>query len=300
MTVGSFHIPVMLEESMTFLSPHPRGIYLDCTVGGGGHARAIMERTDGQAFLIGLDLDPQAIAHAKEVLSPFAENVTLILENFARSKEIIERLQIKALDGLICDLGVSSWQLEQKERGFSFQTDADLDMRMNPGGDFTAADIVNKWREEELRDIFLRYEVPQAERLAKHIVKRRRIAPLHRTNDLLQMLKEMRYYTGRKMHPATLLFQALRITVNRELENLNLLLSQLPALLKEGGRCVFLAYHSLEDRLVKTALRNFSREGSFVLLTAKVQRPSWGEIKENPRAASALLRAAQKREQATR
>lgn len=290
----------MLEESMAFLSPRPDGIYLDCTVGGGGHARALMERTGGQAFLIGLDLDAQAIDHAREFLAPYGDKVTLVLENFARTGEILERLRVKNLDGLICDLGVSSWQLNHKERGFSFQADADLDMRMNPGGDLTAADVVNTWREEELRKIFLRYEVPQPERLAKVIAQKRRTHPLRRTGDLLLLLKEMRYSTGRSMHPATLIFQALRITVNRELENLNLLLSQLPALLKEGGRCVFLSYHSLEDRLVKNALRNFSREGSFVLLTPKVCRPPLHETRENPRAASARLRAAERKEQAAR
>jgi len=290
-----FHTPVMVPECLHFLSPGPGKIYLDCTLGGGGHSLAILEASDGKALVIGLDMDPEAISYARERLSPFGDNIILEEANFIRAGEILRKLNLKGVDGLICDLGVSSWQLEKGERGFSFQIEGPLDMRMNPRAGFTAADILNSWREDEISALLKKGEVPFASRIAREIVRFRVKKSFHTTQDLVNFLKELRLPFHRTMHPATLVFQALRIAVNRELENLNILLSSLPDLLKTEGKAVFISYHSLEDRLIKNAFRIFEENGTFRILTKKVIRPSEDEVKQNPKSRSAKLRAAERR-----
>jgi 16S rRNA (cytosine1402-N4)-methyltransferase len=290
-----FHNPVMVSECLHFLSPEPGKTYLDCTLGGGGHSLAILEATAGKALVIGLDMDPEAVSYSKERLSQFDGSVILKEANFIRAGEILKTLNVNAVDGLLCDLGVSSWQLEKEERGFSFQKEGPLDMRMNPKAGFTAADILNSWREDEILAVLKKGEVPLALRIAREIVRFRTKKSFHTTQDLVNFLRELRLPFRRTMHPATLVFQALRIAVNRELENLSILLSSLPDLLKPKGRAVFIAYHSLEDRLIKTAFRTFEQNGTFSVLTKKVVRPSEGEIAQNPRSRSARLRAAERR-----
>jgi 16S rRNA (cytosine1402-N4)-methyltransferase len=244
--------------------------------------------------LIGLDLDDQALTEAGARLAPFGERVTLVTANFARAGEVLARLGAGAVDGLLADLGVSSWQFDQRERGFTFAPDVPLDMRMNQSGQLTAAEILNRWRLDELQALFQRSEVPRSGRLAGAIVVQRRIAPFRTSTDLLRLLEGLGLANRRTFHPATLVFQALRLATNREQENLALLLSQLPALLKPGGRCVFLSYHSLEDRPVKQALREREADGSMHILTHRVVRPSEDEVRSNPRARSAKLRAAER------
>ncbi|MDI6869567.1 MAG: 16S rRNA (cytosine(1402)-N(4))-methyltransferase RsmH [Coprothermobacterota bacterium] len=290
-----FHNPVMVSECLHFLSPEPGKTYLDCTLGGGGHSLAILEATAGKALVIGLDMDPEAVSYSRERLSQFEGSVILKEANFIRAGEILKMLNVNAADGLLCDLGVSSWQLEKEERGFSFQKEGPLDMRMNPKAGFTAADILNSWREDEILAVLKKGEVPLALRIAREIVRFRTKKSFHTTQDLVNFLRELRLPFRRTMHPATLVFQALRIAVNRELENLSILLSSLPDLLKPKGRAVFIAYHSLEDRLIKTAFRTFEQNGTFSVLTKKVVRPSEGEIAQNPRSRSARLRTAERR-----
>lgn len=289
-----FHRPVMVAQCLEYLAPREGGLYLDCTVGGGGHAEALLVRAGAAARLIGLDLDDQALLEAGVRLTPFGERVTLIAANFARAGEVLARLGVGAVDGLLADLGVSSWQFDQRERGFTFAPDVPLDMRMNQSGQLTAAEILNRWRLDELQALFQRGEVPRSSRLAGAIVAQRRVAPFRTSTDLLRLLEGLGLANRRTFHPATLVFQALRLATNREQENLALLLSQLPALLKPGGRCVFLSYHSLEDRPVKQALREREADGSMHILTHRVVRPSEDEVRSNPRARSAKLRAAER------
>jgi 16S rRNA (cytosine1402-N4)-methyltransferase len=290
-----FHNPVMVSECLHFLSPEPGKTYLDCTLGGGGHSLAILEATAGKALVIGLDMDPEAVSYSRERLSQFEGSVILKEANFIRAGEILKMLNVNAADGLLCDLGVSSWQLEKEERGFSFQKEGPLDMRMNPKAGFTAADILNSWREDEILAVLKKGEVPLALRIAREIVRFRTKKSFHTTQDLVNFLRELRLPFRRTMHPATLVFQALRLALNRYLENLSILLSSLPDLLKPKGKAVFIAYHSLEDRLIKTAFRTFEQNGTFSVLTKKVVRPSEGEIAQNPRSRSARLRTAERR-----
>jgi 16S rRNA (cytosine1402-N4)-methyltransferase len=285
----------MVSETLNLLSPKEGNTYLDCTLGGGGHTLSILEATGGKARVIGIDMDPEAVAYSKERLSPFGEKVILKEENFIRAGEVLRELNIKGVDGIICDLGLSSWQLEDANRGFSFQKDGPLDMRMNPRGGFTAADILNSWREDEIFLVLKRGEVPFASRIAREIVRYRKWKSFQTSGDLANFIRQIKLPFKRTMHPATLIFQALRIAVNRELENLSILLSSLPDLLKPGGRAVLISYHSLEDRLVKNSFRIFEQNGTLKVLTKKVIRPTLEEVERNPRSRSARLRGAERR-----
>jgi 16S rRNA (cytosine1402-N4)-methyltransferase len=293
-TETPFHCPVMVQECLEFLQPREGGVYLDCTLGEGGHALAILEKTAGKASVIGMDLDGDALESARQRLKTYIDQVQLVHENFARIGEVLARLGVNTVDGLLCDLGVSSRQLDQGERGFSFQVDGPLDMRMNRNGNLTAADILNRWKEEELEAIFERGEVPGAHRLAKAVVGQRRSSPFRTTGDLVRFLDKNGLHNRRTFHPATLAFQALRLATNREPENLSMLLSQLPAVLSGAGRCVFLSYHSLEDRAIKRALRERELDGTLRLLVKKPLCPRPDEIRLNPRARSAKMRAAER------
>lgn len=285
----------MVSETLFLLSPGEGKTYLDCTLGGGGHTLAILEATGGKARVIGIDMDPEAIAFSKERLSPFGENVIIKEANFIRASEVLKELNIKGVDGIVCDLGLSSWQLENGDRGFSFQKDGPLDMRMNPRGGFTAADILNSWREDEIFLVLKKGEVPFASKIAREIVRYRKWKSFQTSADLANFIRQIKLPFRRTMHPATLIFQALRIAVNRELENLSMLLSSLPDLLRPGGRAVIISYHSLEDRLVKNSFRVFEQNRTFTILTKKVIRPTPEEVLRNPRSRSAKLRGAERR-----
>jgi 16S rRNA (cytosine1402-N4)-methyltransferase len=289
-----FHRPVMVAECVEFLRPRIGGVYLDCTLGGGGHAQAILKAAQGQATLVGLDMDPEAIRFARETLIANGGQVMLVEDNFARVREALTRIAVDRVDGLLADLGVSSHQLDNKGRGFSFQTGSPLDMRMNPDSTLTAGQILNEWPRDDLEALLQRGEVPGAARIAKSIVNARQKRKFVNSEDLLHLFYELHLPRRRSFHPGTLVFQALRLAVNRELENLSLLLSQLPLLLQPNGRAVFISYHSLEDRLIKQSFKELDRTGVCKILTGKVVRPTREEILQNPRSRSAKLRATER------
>ncbi len=278
---------------MQWLRVEPAGTYLDATVGTGGYSLEIARRlTTGR--LIGLDRDPQALDIARERLKEFEQRVTLVQANFSKIDEVTNRLRLQPLDGVVADLGVSSLQLDSRERGFSFRWAGPLDMRMGPDEPLTASEIVNQWPEKQLADLLYHYgEERDSRRIAKAIVRSR---PIRDTEHLATVVAGGSKARGRqKLHPATKTFLALRIAVNRESEELGQFLSRTPATLSPGGRWVILSYHSLEDRLVKHSFQRLAREGVLRILTKKVVRPSEQEVYENPRARSAKLRAAERK-----
>ncbi len=279
---------------MRWLRVVPEGVYVDATVGTGGHAVEIARRlTTGR--LVGLDRDAEALAVARERLAPFGERVILVQERFSRIDEVARQLRLPPLAGLLADLGVSSLQLERAERGFSFLRRGPLDMRMDRQQTLSADDLINRTGVEELAELLRRYgEEREARRIARAIVRAR---PIRDTEHLATVVAGARKAKGRqKLHPATKTFLALRIAVNRELEELEQFLDRAPATLAPGGRWVILSYHSLEDRRVKQAFRNWAAAGVLRVLTRKPVRPTPEEVESNPRARSARLRAAEKLE----
>lgn len=306
MTNAPGHEPVMLEECISALQVQRGGRYIDCTVGGGGHAAAILEESSPGGRLIGIDADPHAIRVAKGKLKPYGKDAILVNENFKYLENICTRHGFSPVNGVLFDLGMSSLQLEEAGRGFSFRQDSPLDMRFSDRQDLTAADIVNTYPEVELAQLLHRYGEEQRNRqIARCIVQRR---PLETTQELAQVVEQAVGGTRGRIHPATKTFQALRIAVNHELENLELALEQAVNLLGNGGRIVVISFHSLEDRLVKGFFR---REAQWCIcppgmpacicghtprlkvLSKKVFRPSPVEVQTNPRSRSARMRVAE-------
>ncbi len=291
--MNALHTPVLVEQVVRWLKIRPEGTYIDATVGLGGHALEIARQlTTGR--LIGIDRDPRALDIARERLREYERQVILVHSNFARIDEIAKGLKLPPADGVLADLGVSSMQLDSPERGFSFRAAGPLDMRMDPDELRTAAEIVNYWPEKELADLIYRYgEERNSRRIARYIVRAR---PIRDTEHLATVVAGARKARGRqKLHPATKTFLALRIAVNRELEELTQFLRRAPATLASAGRWVVLSYHSLEDRLVKHEFRRLAQESTIKVLTKKVVVPDPSEVRANPRARSAKLRAAERR-----
>ncbi len=303
------HRPVMLEEVLELLAVRPRGTYVDATVGLGGHAEAILVRLRGEGLLVGLDRDPQALQQARERLSSFS-NCLLFHANYHNLPHLLSREGLH-MDGCLLDLGVSSLQLDAPERGFSFRREGPLDMRMDTSSGLTAGELVNHAPLPELARIFRENgEEPRAERIARAIVQRRQRQPLETTLELAELVAEVaRAPRGGKIHPATRVFQALRIEVNRELAGLEPALEEIIDWLKPAGRLVVLGFHRLEDRIVKRVFRRASgkcvcfrpadscscpRRQRVSILTRRPLRPSPGELQQNPRARSARLRAVEK------
>jgi 16S rRNA (cytosine1402-N4)-methyltransferase len=304
-----YHAPVMLKEVLEVLQPEAGATYIDCTVGGGGHSIEIAKRIVPGGLLIGIDRDDDALKAASLRLEEFKNSVILEKGNFENLGEIAERLGVTKARGILLDLGVSSHQLDVPERGFSFRQDALLDMRMDAGEALTAAELVNTLSERELSDLIWKYgEDRWARRIAKFIVKRR---PVRTTGELAETIKAAVPVGARaeNIHPATRTFQALRIVVNRELESLQNGLESAIRLLESGGRICVLSYHSLEDRIVKETFLRFSGRCKcppglpictcgareiIHILTRRPISPTDAEVKANPRARSAKLRAAQK------
>lgn len=303
------HSSVMPEEVLECLRPQPGEVFVDGTVGGGGHARLILEATAPDGLLIGLDRDQEALKEAGRQLAPFGDRVLLRHGNFADADRILAELEITTVDGLLLDLGVSSFQLDTARRGFSFQSDAPLDMRMDTSAGMTAADVVNTLSPEELTRIFREYgEERYARRIARRIEKVRADGSLTTTRQLAELVRDAvpGGHVPSRIHPATRVFQALRIHVNAELDSLREGLRRSLALLKPGGRMAVISFHSLEDRIVKQFFRSeaktcvcppglpicaCNREPSVVLLARKGLKASETEIMANPRARSAVLRA---------
>lgn len=292
MSFAAAHTPVMLREVLEWLRVKPEGTYIDATLGAGGHSAAIAERlTSGR--LISLDRDAQALAMARERLKTFGAKVTVVQAPFSRIAEVARELGIPPADGVLADLGVSSMQLDQATRGFSFREAGPLDMRMNAEDELTADEIVNRWPERELADLLYREaDEHDSRRIARAIVKAR---PIRDTAHLATTVAGARKQWGRqKLHPATKTFLALRIAVNRELEELGQFLFRTPATMNSGARWVVLSYHSREDRLVKQAFQQGERAGTLRVLTKHVIQSSEEEIAANPRSRSAKLRCAER------
>jgi 16S rRNA (cytosine1402-N4)-methyltransferase len=294
------HLPVLLEEVLKVLDCRSGRVYVDGTVGGGGHSREILERSSPAGKVIGLDWDEEALERARKNLSPFAGRFELRRANYTDCKSVLESLSIPGVDGILLDLGVSSEQLESRDRGFSFRWDAPLDMRMSQETMTTAQDLVRKLPAAELETLLREFgEERWARRIARNIVRRRQKAPLRTTRELVEVIERSVPPQRRGIHPATRTFQALRISVNEELNNLEAFLADAPELLNPGGRLCIISYHSLEDRIVKNHFREWARgEGRknppFALLTPKPVVPSAEEISRNPRARSAKMRAIEK------
>lgn len=286
------HVSVLLGESLEYLAIRPDGTYVDATFGNGGHSQAILERlTTGR--LIALDQDPEAVARAAQIAHP---SLTFVQANFSELRRVLDDLQIESVDGVLFDLGVSSMQLDNAVRGFSFSKPAPLDMRMNPYAGRSAYDILTTASERELTDIFFHYgEERAARRIAHAIVERRASGKLPTTTtEFAQMIAGVVHRPGKRerIHPATRVFQALRIAVNDELDVLRDGLAAAVDSLRGAGRVVVISFHSLEDRIVKQAFRADER---LDILTKKPLVPGEQEMNENPRARSAKLRAAQRK-----
>jgi len=301
------HIPVLVEEVVEALNVAPGNRYVDCTLGGGGHASAILQRCQPSGELLGIDSDPEAIKLAQHNLYDYFESTILINANFSNLEQICTETGFAPVDGILFDLGLSSLQLGTAERGFSFQRNGPLDMRFNPDEKLTAADIVNKLPETKLAQLIRIYgEETFAERIARNIVQNR---PINDTAELAIIVTNSIGVHRGKIHPATKTFQALRIAVNRELEYLTSALEQTLNCLNSGGRLVVLSYHSLEDRIVKNFMLRESKaclcppdipecrchhEPKLQLITRNVIVPTDNEVEINPRSRSAKLRVAQR------
>ncbi len=308
------HDPVLLEETAAQLDLQPGAVVIDGTLGGGGHAARILERIGPRGILIGLDLDPDALAAARTRLSRFENQLLLFQSSFRKLDQVASECGQGAVDAVVLDLGVSSYQLDTPERGFRFSDDAPLDMRMDPTSPESASDLLARATVSELEGWFREYgEVRGAGRLARAIDRARRETRILRTGDLVQLVRDTGVGGGRKHHPATRIFQALRIAVNDELGALREGLEAAVRCLRPGGRMAVIAYHSLEDRIVKNHFREGARgcncppripvcicggQVTLKLVTRKALKPDSSEIETNPRARSARLRVAERQEAA--
>ena len=288
------HVPVLLQEAVAGLAPKSGGLYIDATLGLGGHSRAILGASAPDGRVIGFEWDGEAAARARENLAGFGGRLTVVEASYARMAEELERLGEGQADGILADLGVSSLQVDSPERGFSFQSDGPLDMRMDRRRETTAARLLADLTEAQLADILYYYgEERQARRIARRLVEAREREPIRTTGRLAELAARAvpRKYHPEKTHAATKTFQALRIAVNGEFENIRALLAAAPGLLKPGGRLAVISFHSLEDRLVKRAIEQDERLRA---VGKKPIFPDTAEIQKNPRARSARLRTAER------
>ncbi len=314
------HTPVMTREIISFMNLKPGGIYADCTLGGAGHSKAILERIMPEGRLIGIDRDKAAISNAKRVLEPYKDNIDLFHAEFSELPDVLNSLGVEKLDGILADLGISLYQIEASGRGFSFMRDEPLDMRMNPEKGENAEDLINRLSEKNLVKIFREYgEERRSKKIANEIVRARAKNRIKTSGQLASIIlkavpkRETRINSQKgktkSIHPATRVFMALRIAVNHELDNIKALMKFAPSFLKPGGRLCVLSFHSLEDRIVKHGIKAHEREcicppalprcicnhkKSLRRLTAKPICPARDEIDANPMARSAKLRAAER------
>ena len=268
---------------------------MDGTLGEGGHALSILEKTSPEGKLLGIDCSPEIIENCKLKIENFKERTILVCDNFVNLKEIVKKQNLKRVHGILFDLGLSSWHLEESGRGFSFLRRESLDMRYNPENPLTAEKIINYWLEIDIEKVLREFGEEQfSNRIAKEIIKVRKIKPIKNTLQLVEIVKGAvpSWYQHRKIHFATKTFQALRIAVNDELNNLEKVLPQTLEILNSGGRLVIISFHSLEDRIIKNFFKNQAKEGLLKILTKKPIQPTEEEIKINPRARSSKLRVA--------
>ncbi|NLC16690.1 MAG: 16S rRNA (cytosine(1402)-N(4))-methyltransferase RsmH [Clostridiales bacterium] len=304
-----YHTPVLLKQTMDVLKPKSSGIYLDATLGGGGHSLEILKISSPDGRVIGLDMDQEALKHAGERLSRFGNRVLTVHENFKNARKVLDSLGIQYLDGAVMDLGVSSHQIDEASRGFSYTKDAKLDMRMDQTQSLTAYEVVNTYPQKKLEEILYLYgEETYAKKIAANIAKARAIAPIVTTLELADIIsKSVPLKQYKHGHPAKKTFQAIRIEVNQELEGLEQAVKDIIDRLKKGGIIAVITFHSLEDRIIKRLFKKESTDcvcdkslpvcscnhkATIKLLTKKPILPVEEEIKQNSRAASAKLRAA--------
>jgi 16S rRNA (cytosine1402-N4)-methyltransferase len=310
MNTDFYHEPVMVKEVIASLLVNKTGIYVDGTVGGAGHSYAILKETD--AFLVGIDCDDQALQAAEKRLAEFGSRKVLVKANFANLGKVLEGLNIEKVDGVMLDLGVSSHQLDSAQRGFSFNQQALLDMRMDRSLKLSAYDIVNSFAQNELEKIIKFYgEEKMAARIARAISQKRQLSPIKTTAELAAIVASSMpaKLKWQKIHPATRTFQAIRIAVNKELDNIKPAINDAAEVLKSGGRLCVISFHSLEDRIVKNEFRALAgdcvcpkdmpfcvcpKEAKLKVITRRALTPAAEEIEANPRARSAKLRVAQR------
>lgn len=300
------HIPVLYKEIIQYLQPRSGGHYIDGTIGTGGHAAGILEASAPDGRLLGFDRDPEAVAYVIDKLSNCSERITVVNKSFGDMGEVAPLIGFNRVDGILLDLGLSSRQLADNKRGFSYKSSGPLDMRFDIGSELSAADLINDMSSADLANLFRKYgEVRNSKRIAIAIVERRPISSAKELSDIVEREARGRW----RIHPATQVFQALRIAVNDELEELSKGIKAATLLMKEGARLAVVSFHSLEDRIVKNYFRDLSRdcicppeqpictcdtEPTFRILTRKVVRPSQEEVINNPRSRSAKLRVAEK------
>jgi len=306
------HKSVMTKEVTEFLLTNPEGVYVDATLGLGGHTMAILESTDYRSRVIGLDVDEEALSISADVLSKHQSQVVLRNSNFSNIDRVLQDLGVEHVDGIVADLGMSSYQIESSDRGFSFMRDEELDMRMDPRLRFTAYDLVNEMSIDEISKVLKIYgEEKWSKRIAKRIVEARKDEPIKTSAELAKVVFEAipRKFHPANIHPATKTFQAFRIAVNDELESIKEFLDKAVSLLKPGGRLVVISFHSLEDRIVKTAFRRLAspcicppgmpecgcgKKSEIKILTRSPLLPGEDEICDNTRARSAKMRVGER------
>jgi 16S rRNA (cytosine1402-N4)-methyltransferase len=290
-----YHQPVMLQQVLDGLAVRPGGRYIDCTLGDAGHAAAILDAAEPGGRLLGLDADPEAVAACQDRLGPYGTAAVVIQANFASLESTAQAHGFVPAHGVLFDLGLSSRQLDAEDRGFSFQRAGPLDMRFDPSEEITASELVNRSSERDLADLIYRLgEEPRSRRIAKAIVDRR---PITDAQQLAEIVRRASGYRRGRTHPATRTFQALRLAVNRELDNLASALAQVGRVLDHGGRLVTIAYHSLEDRLIKGFLAEaklLPEDEGVRAVIKRVVRPSQEEVLRNRRSRSARIRVAER------
>lgn len=296
------HIPVLKNEVLKYLNPKPNENFIDCTIGEGGHTETILECNGPNGKILGIDWDARQIKYCEEKFKNFGGRITLVRESFANLKSIVENKKYDKVSGILFDLGMSSWHIEESGKGFSFKKDEPLIMiygadRGEEEDFLTAEEIVNQWRESEIEAILKEYgEERFAKGIARRIVEARKIKPVRTTFQLAEIIRKATpgWYHHKKIHFATRTFQALRITANAELENVKKALSQAFEILENNGRLVVISFHSLEDRIVKNFFKERAKENLLEILTKKPVRAGDEERDKNPRSRSAKLRAAAK------
>ena len=306
------HKSVLLKESIEYIRPIEDGVYIDATLGLGSHTRHLLESTNFSSRIIGFDVDEEAISIAKERLSDYKDNIHFLNKNFYEIDCVSSEFNLDEVDGIIADLGMSSYQLEHSNRGFSFMRSEPLDMRMDAKLQFTAYDLVNEMSAEELSNLFRDYgEESFSKKIAKSIIKSRQQKPIQTSKELAALISNSipRKFHPKKIHPATKSFQALRIAVNNELENLKIFIEKAVKLLKPGGRLVIISFHSLEDRIVKQSFKELhascicppeipvcacEKESIVKIITRSPVTPGEDEMIENPRSRSSKMRVVEK------